>query len=231
MGAVESKFQSADGREILLRPISSFLLNKVKLDLEAEWRARGEPLDPPTFTMTTVTGEIETLPYALETATQDGPETLALWNAHVEATSALNQAVFMAWTRICLFDGLIEPKDYQDERWAKRQAFMGVTVPTDPNERWWHYITTVLLSEVEDQAEATMRIMGLSGRGGMSEEDVAAAVSAFRHQVRVNQDNAGARAKQATAKKGQVDARAPDARSARSKGLGNGTKRLPSAKR
>ena len=55
----DTVYRTVSGAEIQLRPVSQVLIGRIKSDTEARLREEGLPLDPPTYTVTTATGETE----------------------------------------------------------------------------------------------------------------------------------------------------------------------------
>ena len=79
---MDRNFTTTDGRTFELIPVSQTQLQKVALAVEAEYRKRGDPLDPPTY----VTAIGETATWTAEGVAKDGTEAdKAAWALHADA--------------------------------------------------------------------------------------------------------------------------------------------------
>jgi len=189
---------TTNGLVIPVRAVSYTLVDMAKAAIEKEWRARGEPLDPPMYTVTTVAGLDEVFAHdattldvtpkqtglddpaeAEEVAVARSTANWAAWKAYQDARARLLAAQNAKGMRIWLRGLEVE----ETEGWAERQAEIGVEVPTDPLERRYHYLMTEVLVTPEDLFQAIQKLTALSYRGMVKEEDIASAVSSFRDSL------------------------------------------------
>ena len=189
---MDNSFTTVDGRTVKCRPVSNTLLTMALTKIEQEFRARGEPLAPPTYTVKLMlpggeAGE-ETHPHDAQTLDVPGDEAAtkanhAAWGAYQSATERLAEAQNAKREWLWLMAGL----DFQlpaDDAWATEQAgLFGIEVPTEPQARRMHYIKTVLLPTPEDYFQALERVTILSLSGAVEPEVVRASIRSFRHSV------------------------------------------------
>lgn len=182
---MEHTFTTADGREIKIRPVSLFVIDRLRA---------GFVFPPkPTYTATTAGGDVEVHDHDEKTlVTDEDKAAWAAWKAEMARLSAdyaekANRTWVMLGTDI----------DVPDGDWIKLHEFCGLTVPADPLERRWYYITTVLFSDDKELARLITEIARISNPGPTAEE-VEAAKASFRRKV--ERETAGGPADQ----KGQV---------------------------
>jgi len=168
-------FQTTDGRLISVRPVDmKFGLQLAINGVRAEYEARKEPLTPPTYTVTTASGAVETYPHDATTLQTD--EDKAAWAQHQAAMHRLDQDIGMGIMRYELLRGLIceEPT----AEWRKECAFLKVAMPEDEYEARLLYMQMVVLPTGADLKRAMAAIMAVSATG--NEEAVRTAEDLFR---------------------------------------------------
>ena len=160
-----SKIVTVDGLEVALRPVSQTQIQRINATVEAQWRKRGEPVDPPTYTITTATGETETHAHDADSLTTD--EERAAWEAYQTARAEMEAEQRLRTTKFLLLNGIVghEPT----EEWAEEQAYWGLEVPADPRERRLEYIQAEVLKTPQDTIDAMGEIMRLSMAGAPQE--------------------------------------------------------------
>jgi hypothetical protein len=154
--------------------------------VEREYRERGEMIDPPTYTITTVTGETET--YALtEEALEDpkDPEQTRLnrlrWAKHQDTRRRANAEIRERQNTMMFCLG-VEFEMPEGDEWAEPFEWAKIPVPTDERSRRGYYLLNVALSDSE-QGEVMMRLNMLSAGDVVTEADKAAILSTFRSQM------------------------------------------------
>lgn len=178
------KFTTSRGREIDIVPVSDTLIGMALANLEKEWRARGEPLDVPTYTVPIAGGaDTETYPHDEKSAAQTSPEVLAQFRAYEDATKRLDDAKEQRRLRILLHGLKFE---ILADGWEEMQKALGVEIPTDPEERWFHYLTTEVLVTPDDLLRAIELVTKASYAGAVDEDAISAAMDNFRGQLRQN---------------------------------------------
>jgi hypothetical protein len=168
-------FKTTDGRLISVRPVDmKFGLQLATNGVRAEYVARKEPLDAPTYTVTTASGATETFPHDATTLQTDADK--AAWAQHQAAVNRLDRDIGMAVMRYQLLRGLVceEPT----AEWRKECAFLKIAVPEDEYEAKLLYIQMVVLPTGADLKRAMAAIMAVSATG--NEEAVRAAEDLFR---------------------------------------------------
>jgi hypothetical protein len=157
------------------------LIGRIRAAVEAEMRIQGKPLDPPTYTVTTAVGEVETHIYDAESA--DTPEAKAAYEAYLKATEELSEEQNKRLTRALFRRGV--KVDAIPAGWAEELAEDGVIISADPVEQKLEYIQMELLKTAKDIQGAIMAITELSMTGA-SQEDLKAAQDSFRGRVEGN---------------------------------------------
>jgi len=109
-------FYTISGEEIEYTPISPILLEESEKGLEAEYKARGEPLTPPTYTVELAGGGTQEFAHDETTLTTD--EQKADWAAYKAATTKL--AAEQAQLRIDVVLSALKIKLPEDAVWEKR---------------------------------------------------------------------------------------------------------------
>lgn len=174
MSSKKHAFITTDGTELELRPISVAILNRISQDIETKYRERGEPLDPPTYTIETAGGGEEIHIHTEETT--DTPEEKAALAAHQDAQERLSAEQNDKSLRYMVIKGVASnpPAD-----WLEDAEYFGIDLPDDPRERKWIWIEEVLKTAGDAQKFAT-HLMTLSATGGIEEEDLRAVEATFR---------------------------------------------------
>lgn len=172
-------FVTKAGVELTLVPIPPMLLEKV----------RGSVKYPPIpqYETKTAAGNIEKFNHDESTLQTDADK--AAWAEYTaakrEADRLLNERVMRA-----LFLKGIALDMPADDEWIKEQEFMGIEIPTDPQERKLHYIQTEILASSEDMVGIMSDIMRLTG---VEEAVVQSAEDSFRRAVEDRRRVASAR--------------------------------------
>ncbi len=178
------KLTTSRGREIEIQPVSDTLIGMALANIEKEWRARGEPLDAPTYTVPIAGGaDFETYPHDERSAAQTSPEVLAQFRAYEDANARLDAEKEQRRLKILLHGLKFE---ILDDGWEGMQKLLGVEIPTDPEERWFHYLTTEVLVTPDDLLRAIELVTKASYAGAVDEDAISAAMDNFRGQLREN---------------------------------------------
>ena len=156
------------GLKVKVTPIPPMLLQKVMNSVPLPKR--------PTYETKTISGRTEDWPMDEESAAQT-PHGKARWDFFQEETTAAqarqNEQVTMA---AFLFGTECE---IPEDGWDEMQAFLGLEVPTQPDQRRAHYLATEL--PAEDIAGLMQAVMG---QLQLPEELVADAEASFQRAVR-----------------------------------------------
>jgi hypothetical protein len=171
-------FRTTEGLDVTIRPVSMLLIGRIRQAVEAEMRGQGLPLTPPTYSVTTATGETETFPHDDDSAAS--PEDKAALTAYRAAQAALEGEQNRRTMKALFRRGV--KLDSVPAGWAADIAQEGVTVSADPNEMRLEYIQMELLKTAADIQGAITAITQLS-MSGANPEDLAAVQDTFRHPV------------------------------------------------
>lgn len=106
----------------------------------------------------------------------------AAWADYESALLTLNTAYAEKFTKLAILKGvkILEPAIPSDEEWVPMQEFIGITVPTEPLERKWHWMQTELLATPD---EAKHLLMGVLSASGTDEEVISEMEKSFRDSV------------------------------------------------
>lgn len=215
------EFTTTEGKIIKYGPIALADLELAKNAVEAEFRARGEPLDPPTYEVPVLGGEVEHHPYT-EKSIEDGTEEeKAQWDAYKDAIGRLETEIEHRTAYIFLDAMHIELPE--DDRWIKRRKrLFNEDVPTDEDEQLLYYANNVLLKTPADKNGIMEEILVFS-MTGVPEEVVEAYKSLFRRSIREEGQKAVALAKAIQGTGDTMDVQPVDAASDDSQGMGDAT--------
>lgn len=191
---------TTNGMEVPLLAVSETYIAAARAHATAEFRARGELIDPPTYDVQLAGGTVEKYPHDEKTlevkpdpnaadpvaaaaeAERQTAANQAAWAAHKEAVKRLEAALSAASTRAMLEMG-INMELPADESWIVRQHRAHVEIPEDPDERRYHWLTSEVLVSFDDLMTAIQVITELTYKGALKEEDIAAAMATFRGQL------------------------------------------------
>jgi hypothetical protein len=180
-----TSYTTITGAVVALQPVSTTAMALISRGMEKELRARGLPLDPPTYESEalTITGEHLRYPHTAETLDTDDPQETArnhaAWDAYEAARAELNRATIERSMEYILLEGVVQEIPEERSVWERRMRRLGVEVPEDPDDLKVLYLTTEVLRTPEDAREAAFAILRLSIQG-TDPEKVAAAEALFR---------------------------------------------------
>jgi hypothetical protein len=181
-----TEYIAESGLRIGLKPVRPILVQRGLMVLEDEWRKRGEAVDVPTYTVKQEDLDDQTFP--LDETSLDDPNSAeqtrinhSKWNHYQECLARLSAAKGERETVLMLALGT-EFTMPEDESWREEQAWMGLTIPTDPLDLKVHYLTTVVLSQI-DLSLLLPQINMLSMKGLVKPEQVAQFQSDLRRAV------------------------------------------------
>lgn len=167
------------GKEYEVEAVSDTLVNLAKEAVRNEFLAKGEPIDPPTYKVTTAGGGVSEEPHDETTLSTD--EERAAWTAYIEANKRLEIAVNQRTMKVWLMGLKVELPE--DKKWIETQEWLGITVPENPIDRRYHYVTTEILKSPDDLFTTLNAIMKESYRGMVKPEDLDAAIETFRDKL------------------------------------------------
>jgi hypothetical protein len=184
---MSNQLVTTNGTKYNLFPVSENLIIQAVAVIEKQYRDRGEPLDPPKYTVTIAGGVTEEISHNATTLVVEGDEELTkqnqeIWAKHVDALARLNNEQANKRNNLWLLRGL--DIKVPSNGWDKEQEeLFGINIPVDPIERKLHYIMTEVLVTVEDYFGAIQGIARLSMAGLVSQEVLNSRLDSFRNHV------------------------------------------------
>ena len=172
-------YTTAVGKSIRLKGLPSMLIEKIQSSVIIP--------DPPTYTATTVGGDVETHFHNETTLdVEDDAEQTAknhkAWEEYILERNRINAELSERMMKLMLIKGT-EVEMPTDDEWIEEQAFVGADIskiPEDHLGRKYYYIVTEVIGSPDDLnyiMETIMRISGVSG------EAIASAESSFRRAM------------------------------------------------
>lgn len=179
-------FYTEDGRKVPICSISLTDLKMAEIGIRQEYAERGEPIDPPTYEVKTVGGDVIThfLDETCLEATGNPEETVrrkTAWLNHLDALSRM-KAEIGAVTNDIFLDG-IDVTLPEDKSWIEIKRKRHIRVPDDPEEQLRAYKVGVILRTPRDFVLAQQAIIFLSSSGAVSMEALEAAGESFLRSI------------------------------------------------
>lgn len=177
-------FFREDGQKVYIQSISMVELEKSEEGIRKEFLERGEPIEPPTYTVKTVgKGSVE-LPMDETNLEVEGDEEETkkrkeAWFKHVQALARMKIETGQIANEIIL-EGVLVPEGEPSEEWIRKRRRRHIEIPEDPDELLMLYKMTEILKTPHDLLEAEKHIMILSSSGSLKPEDLAAAEESFQ---------------------------------------------------
>jgi hypothetical protein len=187
-------FTTLDGQEIRFEPFSWDEYQMSRTGLMAEYRARGEVLDCPQYTVKFASGASQKFDHDAKSILQPPPgtepedvdrivaEQQETWRLYLDAQRRFNAEDQEVLTEFIYTDSLGHITLPEDTAWETRQTKRRIQIPTDPEEKRRHYINTVLLKGRSDQVDICSTIWAVS-MGVVKEADLDTVKASFRDKV------------------------------------------------
>lgn len=166
---------TVDGEQLVIHPVSYREIIQVRQRVEAEFRERGEPIDPPTYTVKT---EVGPQTYTHDETTVETDEEKAIWKAHQDALTRLTVARSQAVSELIILKAL-RIRSVPDE-WIEEQKLFGIPVPENQRERLLAYAESRFLQTPKDIATLVNAVIQMALTGSVTEAEVKAAEESFR---------------------------------------------------
>lgn len=174
-------FTTSSGEDLPIGPISLLDVQLAQQAVVQEFRLRGEPIDPPTYSVETIGGDIEYHPHTAVTIKDASPEEVTAFTLHLEAINRMNAAIERR-TKLVYYEG-IKVNLPADDAWAtRREQLFGEIIPTDPEERRIYYVDKIKLKTPADKNGIIWAITEASMEGSPAEA-IDAARELFRGQI------------------------------------------------
>jgi hypothetical protein len=156
-----------DGRTVKIKPVSIARIRAAENKARTMLLEKGLILDPPMYVPTGVTlapgAEAPAIPYNDETIVEASEEDKKKYGEYKVNKKILTQTtVGLMFTTLILRGTDIE---IPENGWVEEQKADGMTVPTDKDELYVHYMTTEVLIPPAVAQECALRILYLSLEG------------------------------------------------------------------
>lgn len=180
-------FTNSLGESFKLFPLNPLEEDIIRKQVESEWQEAGRPLpEPPSYELTTVTGETQRVSLKSE-AEADTPELKAAWETYQSDKETLAGLTTLRFLDSCFLCIDADPDDCPG--WKRRMAFLKIQVPEDDADKFRLFCNTWVIRSKED-------IVGLiiaASRtvSNVSEEVAQAAEARFRRAMEENPANLG----------------------------------------
>ena len=172
-------YETMDGIQVFCKPISLVDLNLVEGRVLEYYREEGYPVDPPTFEIKTVGGDIEYHEInkdSLIAQNQDGTkneekseERRKLFLAHLDAIQLVDQEVAEIRQEIYLEGMDVNLPD--DTAWIEKLRRWRVEIPEDKDELKDLYLNRIVFKSPKDMVGCIAFIMEISVDGLVSQEE------------------------------------------------------------
>jgi hypothetical protein len=183
---VDDYFVNSLGTRVYCNPIGHDYIGALMSAIEAKHRARGEPLDPPTYQFEAEGGS--TITAIHDEQSLRTPEEHAAWDAY----QAANQRLIMEQTEttvkaLCLKGVKVDLNSPEYRAWLEEEEFIGSPLPASDLEKRYRYIRSALVITAtdvpdSDKMKLTETCLMLGFRGA-TKEQIAQARSLFRRSM------------------------------------------------
>ncbi len=179
-------YTTRKGVVLNLLPVSQLKIQMIRGAVRDKFREAGEPIAVPTYSSTTVAGEVQEFPLdekSLEVP-GDAEETarrIELWTAHENAMERLRREQNNRATKEQFAKGIdIEVPD----AWDAEMESLDIEIPEDPTERKFIYIVTEVLPTPDEWADVVIRLTAIANSATLTKEMLEAAEATFRNSLR-----------------------------------------------
>lgn len=179
-------FINSSGMSVPLLPISMLEMEAIELNIEKNYRERGEPIDPPTYEVEVAGGGKKTYPLNENNLEVEGNDEETVrrkmdWAVHQNALGRMTREINNIRTGLIL-EG-IDVKVPEDGKWQARCKRMGIRLPEDPDELLDFYKKSQVVRTPEDILEIELKIIELSTGKVIPPERMLAAKAKFRRTI------------------------------------------------
>lgn len=174
----KASFTTAAGYTLQIESVNVTLMQMVQDAAKAQYLAEHPAPPKPTYTIETVGGGQEV--HEHDASTADTPQLKAQLKAYEDAQAAAHSHSNDRVNEFLLLESIKSVDPVDDGAWVEHQKRWGIVAPDDPDERYLHFLKTVVVNPPE-LAELVSRVMAL---GGVDRQLVDAAVATFRNTPR-----------------------------------------------
>lgn len=175
------EFVTSSGKVIHLRPVAKRSLRDAETDVEREFEAREEPIEPPKYEVPLAGGGTKEWYHdevSIKTATDEEKEA---WAKHQECLARLK----LEQSERVLAVGIIEGVEEEPTKeWKHYMAWRKATLPKNPYDLKVRYVTYEFLRTQEDIIGFTSAMMLMSAGMEVDEAAIDAAMGYFRDSLR-----------------------------------------------
>lgn len=132
----------------------------------------------PTYTIVTVSGDVEVHDHDATTLTTD--EDKIAWETYLKDFKASESELSNRMLNCILIEGIDIPDETDFTRWEKRQKLIGMPVSEDLDEKILAYKKSTVIRSQSDIEKLMNMVMGLTG---VSQEDIEEAKASFPDTV------------------------------------------------
>ena len=184
-------YETMDGVQVFCKPISLVDLNLIEGRILEYYRNEGHPVDPPTFEIKTVGGDVEIHEITKDTLiaqNQDGTtneekseERRQLFLAHLDALQLAEEEIADIRQEIYL-EGM-DVNLPEDGKWIDKMRRWRIEIPDDENELKDLYLNKVVFKAPKDMFGCITFIMEISVDGLVSQEEKESLSDLFRGKL------------------------------------------------
>lgn len=176
------------GRRVELQPVAQRDIEKAVAVVDREFKARGEPLEPPWYwsVQPDESGQGgEKMFWTASDVAKDGTqEEKEAFLKHQDALTRLAKGREERATEMMLLRGIkLEADKMPTPEWVKEQEYWGIELPTDPRKLALEYIQSEILKTPFDIIQATKKVVLLNLNGVVSEEEIASVEATFQNAL------------------------------------------------
>jgi len=189
---MEEYTSESTGKVIKLLPVAYYKLPKITEKIKNEYRARGEPIDPPTYqaAIGPDKDEFQTHEHihelnvdgTIKKSTLESEEDFKAWDEYLDANGRMFQEANLASLRFILRHGVEVDMEGDESGWEEDQEYDGIEIPEDPRDKYIHYILTEVIANPAEQRKVTAQILAMSV-SGVDRELESAAKELFRNTM------------------------------------------------
>lgn len=151
----EVEFTNSAGKSFKILGLAPFVIPELGADLE-------DP-ETPTYTVTTVSGDVEVFKH--DESTLKTPEDILSWKTY-QAKIKENESILVnRLITYALIEGVELPSDADVSKWEKQQKLIGIPVPDDEEEKLLKFKRSIVLRSGEDIQRFISAVLDATGVG------------------------------------------------------------------
>lgn len=185
----------SSGKEVEIVKINYYKVYAIQQAVEDELRAEGWQVDKPTYEVKVGTGE-ETQSFEhrhilddegnVTDSTLETEEDFAAWDKYEEARQEVYLRYMRRTANFALQTGVKIDMD-ADNGWESDQEYYGIQIPTDPRDKYLHYLETEVFPDIQERRTVAVEIINMSAPDIESTKMQESVQEFFRGQVEEEQ--------------------------------------------